>query len=202
MQTARSSTTCEICLVGWWTFNQIRDLIAHWVQPLVEGLEVLIVETAPGRVQLMIHVPPQRPEVWPHIVTRGDLGGRLRARSVAICVRDDADVRSLDANQVHALLAAGRRSREIGSRWRTRFGGLVSRRRLTGWPTKRSNDSHRYPRGDEDHPGAAEPVICRYIALHPTTLLLEVRGLCTALAAHGLPAHETARGWLMPGANP
>jgi hypothetical protein len=92
--------------------KQIRDVIHDWIYPPVLGLEVEWVKTTKGRGRLLIHVPPQEPESWPHVVTHALIGERLRGTSVAIFVRHDADDRSLHSAALHGLLAAGNRSRE------------------------------------------------------------------------------------------
>ncbi len=100
--------------------QRIRNVLADWVHPRLAGLEVRVLETSAGRGRMLIHLPPQKASDWPFVITRGDFDGRIESRAVAVCVRNGPDVRSLGAAEIHALLAAGNRSRALDELDRTR----------------------------------------------------------------------------------
>jgi hypothetical protein len=186
--------------------GQIRDVLAEWIFPAIVGLEVQTVETTPGRGRLMIHVPAQPPEQWPYLVTRGPMGGRVRATAMSICVRHDAEIRSVEAAAIHSWLQAGQRSaalepetvqtQVLRAQLPAPLDRLADEAEAAGYSIEVDARELRIT------PPGQPTVVCRLRDLHPTTLLLEVTRLCEALAAHGMPTHRTSRGFLRPGSDP
>lgn len=83
--------------------TQLRDTIAQWTFPPLQGIEVDVVDAGSGRGQVLIMVPAHLPGDWPHLVV-GDEQSAFPAASVAAYVRDGDRNRALTAAQLHKLM--------------------------------------------------------------------------------------------------
>jgi hypothetical protein len=88
---------------------QLRDTLADWTFPPLQGLEIDIVERVQGRGVIVLNVPPCRDQDWPHLVV-GDDDAAFPSAAVSAYYRDGDKNRSLSAAEFHSLIREGRQA--------------------------------------------------------------------------------------------
>jgi hypothetical protein len=88
--------------------QRMRDVLDRWVFPVVEDLEIDVIQVGDNRGLAYIYVPPQPEERRPFLVVGAEVGGKVVSVFVSVPTRRDDDTHYRDVAALHGLLLAGR----------------------------------------------------------------------------------------------
>jgi hypothetical protein len=85
-----------------------RGILRDRIVPLLQDVEIDVVESRNGYGYGYIHIPVQPAELRPYIVAGALVGGSYMGAHLSVPVRSGEDTHMMDASSIHSLIAAGR----------------------------------------------------------------------------------------------
>jgi hypothetical protein len=86
-----------------------RDILDARIVPPLDGVTIELMESAPGKVVVLIFVPKQAPEIQPYLVHGASAEGKYEGDFFSIVQRRGEGSITTTAQQIHAYIVAGRR---------------------------------------------------------------------------------------------